>query len=100
MLHTRLFIYYPNIQKGQVLKSVTTSIRLELALSKKLEKAAHNLHRGKNWLISEAIRRYLEQLENTTLVHEARKQSLLVSNQKNTDDDLWEVNSDREGWNY
>ncbi len=83
-----------------MLKSVTTSIRLELGLSKKLEKAAHNLHRGKNWLISEAIRRYLEQLENTSLVQEARKQSLLVSNQKNADDDLWEVNSDREGWNY
>lgn len=83
-----------------MLKSVTTSIRLELGLSKKLEKAAHNLHRGKNWLISEAIRRYLEQLENTTLVQEARKQSLLISNSKNTDDDLWEANSDREGWNY
>lgn len=83
-----------------MLKSVTTSIRLELDLSKKLEKAAHNLHRGKNWLISEAIRRYLEQLDNTTLVREARQQSLLVSNQKNIDDDLWEANSDREGWNY
>jgi predicted DNA-binding protein len=81
-----------------MLKSVTTSIRLELGLSKKLEKAAHNSHRGKNWLISEAIRRYLEQLENTSLVQEARKQSLLVSNQKNIDDDLWEANSDREGW--
>lgn len=83
-----------------MIKSVTTSIRLELSLSRKLEKAAHNLHRGKNWLISEAVRRYLEQLENTTLVQEARKQSLLVSNQKNMDYDIWETNSDSEGWIY
>lgn len=83
-----------------MIKSITTSIRLELSLSKKLEKAAHHLHRGKNWLISEAVRRYLEQLENPNLVQEARKQSLLVSKQKNSDDDLWELNSDREGWNY
>lgn len=83
-----------------MIKSVTTSIRLELSLSRKLEKAAHNLHRGKNWLISEAVRRYLEQLENTTLVHEARKQSLLVSKQKNMDYDIWETNSDSEEWIY
>ena len=82
-------------------KGVTTSIRLEVSLSEKLEKAAHNLHRGKNWLISEAVRRYLEQLENPNLIQEARKQSLLVSSkQKNQDADLWETNSDQEGWDY
>ena len=79
-------------------KSVTTSIRLEVSLSKKLEKVAHDLHRGKNWLISEALRIYLEQLENQNLNLEARKQSLLASKQKNLDSDLWEVNSDDEGW--
>ena len=79
-------------------KSVTTSIRLEVSLSKKLEKVAHDLHRGKNWLISEALRIYLEQLENQNLNREARKQSLLASKQKNLDSDLWEVNSDDEGW--
>jgi predicted DNA-binding protein len=79
-------------------KGITTSIRLELSLSKRLEKAAHNLHRGKNWLISEAVCKYLEQLENPNLVQEARKQSLLASKQKNKDTDLWEINSDQEGW--
>jgi len=79
-------------------KSITTSIRLEVGLSKKLEKVAHDLHRGKNWLISEALRIYLEQLENQNLNLEARKQSLLASKQKNLDSDLWEVNSDDEGW--
>ena len=32
---------------------------------------AHNLHRGKTWIISEAVRRYLEQLESPNLVQEA-----------------------------
>jgi predicted DNA-binding protein len=81
-------------------KGVTTSIRLEPSLSKRLDKAAHNLHRGKNWLISQAVCEYLEQLETPDLIQEARKQSLLASKQKILDDDLWEINSDQEGWNY
>lgn len=79
-------------------KSIITSIRLEASLSRKLKKVAHDLHRGKNWLISEALRIYLEQLENQNLVQEARKQSLLANKQKSINTDLWEVNSDDEGW--
>ena len=40
----------------------------------------------------------MTQLENQNLNLEARKQSLLASKQKNLDSDLWEVNSDDEGW--
>ena len=80
-------------------KNITTSIRLDANLSKKLERAAHDLHRGKNWLISTALRVYLEQLEYQNFAQEARKQSLLVSKQKSLDADLWEVNGDDEGWN-
>ncbi len=36
----------------------------------------------------------------TDLAQEAKKQSLLASKQKEQDDDLWEVNSDLEKWNY
>jgi len=79
-------------------RGTTTSIRLELGLSEKLERAAHNLHRGKNWIISEAVRTYLEQLENPGLVQEARRQSLLVSKEQDPDTDLWEINNDQEGW--
>lgn len=81
-------------------RGVTTSIRLEPSLSQKLEEAAHNLHRGKNWLISEALRTYLNRLENTDLKKEARRQSLLVSKCKDPDEDLWEENNDQEGWNF
>ena len=80
-------------------KNITTSIRLDANLSKKLERAAHDLHRGKNQLISTALRVYLEQLEYQNFAQEARKQSLLVSKQKSLDADLWEVNGDDEGWN-
>lgn len=79
-------------------KGNITSIRLEPSLSKRLEKAAHDLHRGKNWLINEAIRMYIKQLEHPNLVEEARQQSLLASKQKKLDANLWEINADQEGW--
>lgn len=81
-------------------KSITTSIRLELSLNKKLEKAAHDLHRGKNWLITEAILTYLKQLENSSLAEEAKQQSLLVSKMEKSDNDLWETNSDQTNWTF
>jgi predicted DNA-binding protein len=79
-------------------KAITTSIRLEPDLREKLEKAAHNLHRGKNWLISEALRRYLEQLESSGLAQEARRQSLLASKFHHTDWELWEADAEHEDW--
>jgi hypothetical protein len=39
---------------------ITKDSNSKISKAKKLEKAAHNLHRGKNWLISEAVRRYLD----------------------------------------
>ncbi|KJV81671.1 ribbon-helix-helix, copG family protein [Rickettsia hoogstraalii str. RCCE3] len=78
-------------------KSITTSIRLEINLSKKLEKAAHDLHRGKSWIISKAIRIYLKQLENSDLTKEARRQSLLASKENNPDADLW-LKHNEESW--
>ena len=79
-------------------RGITTSIRLEASLSEKLKRVAHNIRRGKNWIISEAVRRYLEQLESSDLVQEARRQSLLISKEKSLDKDIWEINSDHEGW--
>jgi predicted DNA-binding protein len=86
------------ISEVKMTRGITTSIRLELGLSEKLERAAHNLHRGKNWIISEAVSMYLEQLESSSLVQEARRQSLLASKEQNQDTDLWEINNDQEGW--
>ena len=69
-----------------------------MILNKKIEKAAYKLHRGKNWVVKEAIRVYLEQFENLDLIQEASKQSLLASKQEKTDANLWEANSDQEEW--
>ena len=78
-------------------KSITTSIRLEIGLSEKLEKAAHQLHRGKSWVISEAVRLYLKQLESSSLAEEAKRQSLLANRQKNSDADAW-IKNNEESW--
>ncbi|WP_392506912.1 hypothetical protein ACE5D9_05380 [Rickettsia sp. 2024-CO-Wats] len=79
------------------IKSITTSICLEINLSKKLEKATYDLHRGKSWIISEAIRIYLKQLENSDLAKEAKRQSLLASKENNPDADLW-LKHNEESW--
>ena len=76
---------------------VTTSIRLSEDLRLELEIVSRRLHRGKNWLISEALRRYLRSLENPSLQAEARRQSLLVS-KGDTLDPFWEDNADTRGW--
>ncbi|WP_041471704.1 hypothetical protein [Rickettsia conorii] len=75
-------------------KSITTSIRLEINLSKKLEKATYDLHREKSWIISEA---YLKQLENSDLAKEAKRQSLLASKENNPDANLW-LKHNEESW--
>ncbi|WP_064429673.1 CopG family ribbon-helix-helix protein [Rickettsia sp. Tenjiku01] len=78
-------------------KSITTSIRLEINLSKKLEKVTYDLHREKSWIISEAIRIYLKQLENSDLSKEAKRQYLLASKENNPDANLW-LKHNEESW--
>ncbi|WP_341787190.1 hypothetical protein [Rickettsia endosymbiont of Cantharis rufa] len=72
-------------------------MRLEINLSKELEKAAHDLHRGKSWIISEAILVYLKQLDNSGVPKEARHQSLLTRKENNPDADLW-LKHNGESW--
>lgn len=57
-------------------KSETTSIRLPPHLRQQLEQASHLLHRGKNWIIVQALQLYINQTLNTQLIEEARQQSL------------------------
>lgn len=76
--------------------STTTSIRLSDDLRFELETVSAQLHRGKNWVISEALRLYFASFKNASLAAEARRQSLLVS-QKDRDDTLWE-DADTQGW--
>lgn len=77
---------------------ITTSIRLPPQLREELEKAAHTLHRGKNWIVTEALQEYLAKLHHHELAKEARRQSILASRKKRKEDKSWEDNSDTSEW--
>lgn len=59
--------------------SVTTSVRLDEQLAKRLERAAVRLSRGKNWIVTRALEEYLAKINRDDLAAEARRQSRLVA---------------------
>ncbi len=75
-----------------------TSIRLNHDIDEQLEQAAHTLHRKKNWIINEAIKNYLTQLQTTNLAKEARRQSILASKSATMEETLWELSRDETDW--
>lgn len=81
-------------------RSVTTSVRLTADLRLQLDHAARRLHRGRNWIVSQALVEYLAKLGEAKLVNEAQRQSLLAkkADQANEDGDIWEENQDDSGW--
>ncbi len=79
-------------------RSETTSIRLSPHLRQQLEQASHLLHRGKNWIITQALEEYINQVLNLKLVEEARKQSLHASQADQLEEGGWEDEMDDSGW--
>lgn len=79
-------------------KSIMTSIRLDSEISEQLEKATHALHRKKNWIIQEAIKNYLAQLQTSVLAREARRQSILASKKMTLEEEAWELGGDKTDW--
>lgn len=79
-------------------KSITTSIRLTTNINAQLNQAALDLHRGKSWIITHAIERYLSEMKPLTLAEEAKRQSILASQNINAEEDIWEDNVDIEDW--
>ena len=81
-------------------RSVTTSVRLTADLRLQLDHAAHRLHRGRNWIVSQALLEYLAKLGESKLVAEAQRQSLIASkaDKANEESSLWEDNQDDSGW--
>jgi predicted DNA-binding protein len=75
-------------------ESITTSIRLSLRLRRALEQKARAEQRGKNWIISRALEKYLEE-ESVDLAAEARRQSLLASQ---AGDEDWAEDADLDQW--
>jgi predicted transcriptional regulator len=64
-----------------------------------LDYLAHSLHRGKNWIVNQALQEFINRKHHTLLAQEARRQSLLASQSKtNEDEEGWEQNIDTTGW--
>lgn len=78
--------------------AVTTSIRLSPELKGQLEHASQQLHRGKNWIITQALEEFLTKLDKSLLTKEARRQSLLASQTQTSEQQDWEQNTDTSGW--
>ncbi len=79
-------------------RSETTSIRLPSNLRQQLEQASHLLHRGKNWIIVQALQAYINQILDTQLIEEARRQSLLANQADQPEDTSWEDEMDDSAW--
>ena len=81
------------------MNDIMTSVRLPAELSKKLDRATHTLHQGKNKIIKQALEEFLSKLDYGNFAKEARLQSILASKTPKTDDDSsWEDNTDVSGW--
>jgi predicted DNA-binding protein len=80
-------------------KGMTTSIRLTPELRQQLDYLSHFLHRGKNWIIIQALKEFMNKNNYTFLLEEAKRQSLLASQcEINEDEKIWEENIDETGW--
>jgi predicted DNA-binding protein len=69
--------------------STTSSFRISDELRIRFEAAASQLGKGKNWILKEALREYLERLREDSLAAEARRQSLLASGKAPPDEQFW-----------
>lgn len=77
---------------------ITTSVRLSQELRLQLDHASQRLHRGRNWIINQAIAEYLAKLGENRIVNEARKQSIRASKADSDEIDIWHENQDDSGW--
>ena len=78
--------------------SQTTSIRLQLPLADRLDRACKRHRRRRSDLITTAIATYLDQLECDGILQQARDQSQRVADAEaaRVDDEFWA--GDTRGW--
>lgn len=79
-------------------RTIITSLRLSPDLKAQLEQAAQTLHRGKNWIIVQALQDYLTKVGDRFLIEEARRQSLIASKHTCKEIAVWEDNLDLDDW--
>jgi predicted transcriptional regulator len=78
--------------------SSTSSFRLSDELKARLEEASRRMKKGKNRILTDAIREYLDRHSQDSLREEARRQSLIASRANWKDQDAWE-RAVAEAWN-
>jgi len=78
--------------------SITTSVRLPHPLRQELERRSRASKRGKNWIIKEALERYLYGSDQDELRREARRQSETASRHSSRGAAWGEQGGDPDGW--
>ena len=83
------------MQQGSI-----TSMRLPPQLREQLDEAAHRLNRPKNWIISEALKKYLHRDDEAAFAAQMREESLRAAKEDAEfwEQELWERNIDTTGW--
>jgi len=81
-----------------IVASSTSSFRILNELKARLDQAAEQMKKGKNWIVNRALEEYLERRSQKALEGEARRQSLAASGHKWKDEERWERMA-TETWN-
>jgi len=80
------------------MSSTTSSFRISGELRVRFEKAASASGKGKNWILNQALREYLDRMREDSLAAEARRQSLLAGGHADPDAEFWTVQPDDRDW--
>jgi predicted DNA-binding protein len=80
------------------MSSTTSSFRISDELRIRFESAAAQLGKGKNWILNQALREYLERIREDSLALEARRQSLLASGRTAPEAQFWAARADDRDW--
>jgi len=78
--------------------SSTSSFRIPDQLKLRLETAARQTGKGKNWVINRALEEYLDRHSRAGLRQEARRQSLLAGRKRWKGEAVW-AKATAEVWN-
>lgn len=76
----------------------TSSFRIEEELRVRLEQASRSTKRGKNAIINEALKEYLDGLDQEAWIAEAQRQSRVASARMTDDEKFWSEQADLRGW--
>ena len=80
------------------MSSTTSSFRISDELRARFESAASQSGKGKNWILNQALREYLERMREDSLAVEARRQSLLACGKATPEERFWAAGADDSGW--